>query len=53
MMVIEKKTWPKSIENIVAKEEIAPQEPFLPLPKYFQMAFAVECVKTCQYKVKG
>ena len=29
-----------SIENIVAKEEIAPQEQFLPLPQWFQMPSA-------------
>jgi hypothetical protein len=37
----------------VAKEEIAPEEQFLPLPQCFQMSSAVADVKTRQYEVMG
>jgi hypothetical protein len=41
--------WLKSIENIVAKKKIAPQEQFLHLPQCFQMSSAMAEVKTRLY----
>ena len=45
--------WLESIENIVAKEEIAPMEQFLPLLQCFQMSSAAADVKTCHYEAMG
>ena len=43
----------ESIENIVAKEEIAPMEQFLPLLQCFKMSSAAADVKTRKYEVMG
>ena len=43
----------ENVENIVAKEEIAPMEQFLPLPQCFQMVSAAADVKTHHYEAMG